>query len=91
MGIQGVLTITDISLAGIFIEASIPDYLNIGRLVTINAKLPSERDVVRLKAKVMSQTDRGIGCQFLGLNDKERDAICMCFELFKDTLPAGCK
>jgi len=91
MGIHGILTITDISLGGIFIEASIPENLHIGRLITIYARLPSERDVVRLKAKVKSQTNRGIGCQFVSLQEQQRDSICLCLELFKDTLPAGCQ
>ncbi len=90
MGIQGILTITDISLGGVFIEASIPDNISVGRTIFINTKLYSERDAFRLKAKIVNQRDRGIGCQFIGLNDQERDAICTCFELFKDTLPAGC-
>ena len=89
MGIHGILTITDISLSGIFIEASIPDSLNIGRLITINTKLPSERDNIRLKAKVIYKTNRGIGCQFVSLHEQQKDAIGLCFKLFKDTLPAG--
>ena len=32
----------------------------------------------------------GIGCRFIALKDHERDAICLCFEMYKDTLPAGC-
>ena len=90
MGIHGVLTITDISLGGIFVEAAIPDNVYVGKLITINAKLPSEREIIRLKAKVVSQTKRGIGCQFVELNDQVRNSICMCFELFRDTLPVGC-
>jgi len=91
LGIQGILTITDISLGGVFIEASIPDHITVGRTIIINTKLHSERNMFRLKAKIVNQRDRGIGCQFVNLNDQERDAICMCFELFKDTLPAGCE
>ena len=91
LGVQGILTITDISLGGIFIETEIPDSIDVGRTVTISTKLPSERDAIRLKAKVVRQTKRGIGCQFVYLDDQERDAICMCFELFRDTLPAGCE
>lgn len=91
MGIQGVLTITDISLGGLFVEATIPGEIGVGKLVTINANLPSERETIRLKAKIVSQTNRGIGCQFVELNDQVRDAICMCFELFRDTLPVGCE
>jgi hypothetical protein len=91
MGIKGVLTITDISLGGFFIEATVPENIGVGKLVSITANLPSEKEAIRLKAKIVSQTNRGIGCQFVELNDQVRDAICMCFELFRDTLPVGCK
>ena len=91
LGLEGTQSITDISLGGIFIEANIPGKLKVGQNIIVNTKLPTERVMIRFKAKVVSQRDRGIGCQFVNLNDQERDAICMCFELFKDTLPAGCE
>lgn len=91
LGVQGVLSITDISLGGIFIETSNPGSIDVGRTVMISTKLPSERYVIRLKAKVVRQTERGIGCQFVDLKEQEKEAICTCFELFKDTLPVGCE
>jgi hypothetical protein len=91
MGIQDVLTITDISMGGIFIEAHIPENIDVGKMLTISARLPSEREIIRFKAKIMRKAKRGIGCQFVELNDQKRNAICMCFELFRDTLPAGCE
>ncbi len=91
LGINGIQIITDISLGGVFIETSIPDNIKVGRTITISTKLPSDKNLIRLKAKVVNQRDRGIGCQFVNLSDQERYAICMCFTLFKDTLPAGCE
>ncbi|WP_372680823.1 PilZ domain-containing protein [Desulfosarcina sp.] len=90
-GIDGILTITDISLGGVFIEIGEPYKITVGKMVTINAKLPTETQAVRFKAKVVNKTNRGIGCQFIALDDWEKEAICLCFEYFKDTLPAGCK
>ena len=89
-GIDGILTITDISLGGIFIEIGEIDKVAVGKIVTINVKLPTETQAVRFKAKVVNQTNRGIGCQFISLEKWEKEAICLCFEYFKDTLPAGC-
>ena len=90
-GVDGILTITDISLGGIFIEISELNKIELGKMVTINVKLPTETQAVRFKAKVVNRTNRGIGCQFISLEDREREAICLCFEYFKDTLPAACK
>lgn len=89
-GLDGTQTITNISLGGIFIDANIPGKVKVGQIIIVNARLPTDRKMVRLKAKIVYQRDRGIGCQFINMNDQERDAICTCFELFKDTLPAGC-
>ena len=91
LGLKGIQTITDISLGGIFIEAKIPGKVEIGRIITVNTKLPTERNIIRFKAKVMYKTNRGIGCQFVSLDDQKREAICLCFEMFRDTLPAGCE
>lgn len=90
-GLDGVLTITDISLGGIFIEVSETDKIEIGQTVIVNSKLPTETNALRFQAKVVNKTDRGIGCQFISLDAREKEAICMCFEYFKDTLPAKCK
>lgn len=91
LGLTGLQKITDISLGGIFIEAKIPDKVKIGQIITVNTKLPTEKSVIKFKAKVVSQLERGIGCQFISLKDSDRDAICLCFEMFKDTLPAECE
>ena len=88
-GLKGIQTLTDISLGGCFIEANIPGKLKLGQIITFKTKLPTERNQLEVKAKIVSQRKRGIGCQFISLQDDARDAICTCFELFKDTLPAG--
>ena len=91
LGLDGIKAITDISLGGIFIEVGELDNVRIGQNVIINVKLPTEPKSLKFKARVVNKTNRGIGCQFISLEGSQRDAICMCFEYFKDTLPAGCK
>lgn len=84
----GIQTITDISLGGLFLETSNLDTIDVGRVATINTRLHSDTTIFRLKAEVLRQTNRGIGCRFVELNDRRKDAIRTCFERFKDTLPA---
>jgi hypothetical protein len=86
-GVDGVLTVTDLSLGGIFVEVKLSSKISIGKSVNINLKLPTEKKVMRLKAKVTNQTDRGIGCQLTYDNERERKAIYKCFDFVKDTLP----
>jgi hypothetical protein len=90
LGLDGIKTITDISLGGVFIEVGAQDNVEIGQAVMINVKLPTEPRTMRLDAKVVNKNHRGIGCQFISLEESQKDAICLCFEYFKDTLPAKC-
>jgi hypothetical protein len=90
LGIDGIQSITDISLGGIFIETDMLDQINVGQIITVVTNLPTERRALRFKAKVVNKRNRGIGCQFIALDDENREAICLCFEMFRDTLPAGC-
>lgn len=88
LGVDGILIITDISLSGIFVEAKPSHKIPIGEVVSINVKLPTEKNVIKIKAKTVNKTDRGIGCQFIFGNDIEKKAIFRCFNFVKDTLPA---
>ena len=90
LGIDGIQKITDISLGGIFIETSVSNRIKPGQIITVNVKLPTEKNILKFKAKVVCETNRGIGCQFVSLDDQKKEAICLCFEMFRDTLPAGC-
>ena len=87
-GIDGILIITDISLGGIFVEAKPSNKIPIGESVIINFKLPIEKSVIRLKAKTINKTERGIGCQFIFENDKQKKIIFKAFEFLRETLPA---
>ena len=90
LGIDGIQKITDISLGGIFMETIVPNKIKLGQIITLNVKLPTEKYTLTFKAKVVCKTNRGIGCQFVSLDDQKKEAICLCFEMFRDTLPAGC-
>lgn len=90
LGIDGIQKITDISLGGIFIEMIVSNRIKLGQIITLNVKLPTEKNTLKFKAKVVCKTNRGIGCQFVSLDDQKKEAICLCFEMFRDTLPAGC-
>ena len=90
LGIDGIQKITDISLGGIFMETIVPNKIKLGQIITLNVKLPTEKNTLKFKAKVVCKTNRGIGCQFVSLDDQKKEAICLCFEMFRDTLPAGC-
>jgi len=88
LGVDGILIITDISLSGIFVEAKPSNKIPIEQVVSINFKLPTEKNVIRMKAKTVNRTERGIGCQFIFENDNEKKIIFRCFNFIKDTLPA---
>ena len=87
-GVDGILTITDISLGGCFFEAKLSNNIPINKIITINLKPPTEQSVIKIKAKTINQTERGIGCQFIYGKDQEKKAIFRCFNFIKDTLPA---
>jgi hypothetical protein len=72
LGIDGILIITDISLSGIFVEAKPSNKIPIGQIVSINFKLPTEKNVIRMKAKTVNRTERGIGCQLIFQNDSQK-------------------
>ena len=91
LGIDRTQKITDLSLGGIFIETNRAAEIRKGQIITVGTKLPTDKNVLKFKAKVIYQVNRGIGCEFIELKDREKQAICLCFEMFKDTLPAGCK
>jgi len=88
-GINGARIITDISLGGFFFELRTKKKLKMGQMVEATIYLPTEQEPIKVKAKFISQTDRGIGCQFINMAPQAREAVRQCFETFKDTLPIG--
>ncbi len=88
-GISGNRTITDISLGGFFFELRTAKKLKMGQVVAATIYLPTESEPITVKAKFINQTERGIGCQFIDMSLRNRDAVRRCFNTFRDTLPIG--
>ena len=84
---KGALTVTDLSLGGIFVEVEEKTGFELGSLVSIAVKFPTEQKAVLLKAKIVNVNKRGVGCRFVDLTQKKFVTIRNCFETFKDTLP----
>ena len=82
MEISGIQTITNISIDGFYLKGDIPDRIEIGQTKTINVKLPSEKYVTRLKAKVVRKTYQGIGCQLANQNGRERASLSKFVKLY---------
>jgi len=89
IGIKEPVTITNISLGGFFFELALKSKLKMGQIANIALNLPTENDPIRVKARMINQTERGVGCAFVDLTPAQREAIHNCFETFKDTLPIG--
>lgn len=86
-GIDQVVKVTDISLGGFFFELTTNKKLKLGTLVDVSMRLPTEENTVRFKAKLINQSQRGVGCKYVSLMPETREAIRNCFETFKDTMP----
>ncbi|MBW2513679.1 MAG: PilZ domain-containing protein, partial [Deltaproteobacteria bacterium] len=86
-GIDQVVKVTDISLGGFFFELDANKRLKLGTLVDVSMRLPTEENTVRFKAKLVNQSQRGVGCKYVSLMPETREAIRNCFETFKDTMP----
>ena len=87
IGIKDPVTVTDISIGGFFFEFKPGSKLKMGQITNVVLYLPTENEPVMVKARLINQTERGVGCAFLDLASAQRKAIHKCFETFKDTLP----
>lgn len=85
--LKEVLSVTDLSLSGLFVEVADKTGLDPGQVVSLAIKFPTEKKAVLLKAKIANVNKRGVGCLFLDLSSKNFEAIKKCFETFRDTLP----
>ena len=89
IGIKDPVTVTDISIGGFFFELKLQSKLKMGQITNVALHLPTENEPIMVKARMINQTERGVGCAFLDLSPTQRKAIHNCFETFKDTLPIG--
>ena len=88
-GIHGPQTITDLSIGGVFVECdeATRHAFPVGQLITLAMKLPTEEEMVEVKARVVKHNERGMHCRFEALEGKTEDAIYYCFNLTKHTIP----
>jgi len=88
-GFQGETRITDISMGGVFIECenALGTKFQKGQILHLFMHLPTENKPMIERAEVRYAGDRGIGCKFVGLSQKNEEAIRQCISVFKDTLP----
>ena len=86
-GVKEVKRVTDIGIGGIFVRSEVPPALKMGQAIYLSMKLPTEREPVKVKAKVANVRDRGIGFRFVDLTPTNQEIIRCCFNTFKDTIP----
>jgi len=86
-GFEGVHKVTDIGIGGVFVEIRNPSRVKVGQVLHLAMKLPTEYEPVKLKAQVANVRKRGIGFKFVDLSRENQEAIRVCFNAFKDTIP----
>jgi len=86
-GLKGLQKITDMSVGGIFVENAQASTFKKGQTLHLNIKLPTEYESIKVKAKVANVRDRGMGLEFVDLTQSHEQAIRVCFDAFKDTIP----
>jgi hypothetical protein len=87
LGIDAEAQIVDFSLEGFHIELTSSLELAIGQQVYLALRLPTERDPLRIKAKIVYVDDKGIGCRFTDIAPPLLDKLERCFNVFNATLP----
>ncbi len=86
-GVEGVFRVTDISMGGLFLEYKNPASFEVGQILQLVIKVPTEYDQVRLRVRVANLRKRGVGLRFVDLTGRNQEVIRFCFETFKDTVP----
>ena len=59
--LKEVLSVTDLSLSGVFIEVKDKIGLETGKVVSLAIKFPTEEKAILLKAKIVNVNKRGCG------------------------------
>lgn len=87
LGIDEKAQILDFSPEGFFIEMHNKINLPIGRHINLALKLPTEKEVLRLRAKIAYKDKNGIGCQLVDTTIKLYASLERCFNIINSTLP----
>lgn len=87
LGVDERAQIIDFSLNGFHIETRSQTRLETGRHITLALQLPSERGILKIRAKVVYQDSKGIGCEFINLTPHLAATLQRCFSIFNATMP----
>lgn len=87
LGIDEKAEILDFSPDGFFIEMHTKANLPIGRHVNLALKLPTEKEVLRLRAKIAYKDKNGIGCKLVDTTIQLYESLERCFNIINSTLP----
>lgn len=87
LGIDEKAQILDFSPDGFYVELSSKTDLAVGRRLNLALRLPTEQDVLKMRARVAYQDGVGIGCQLVDTTPKHYDSLERCFNIFNATLP----
>jgi Tfp pilus assembly protein PilZ len=87
-GLKGIQKVTDMSVGGIFVQNEQASVFKKGQTLHLNIKLPTEYEPITIMAKVANVRDRGIGLKFVDLTQSQQQALRVCFDAFKDTIPS---
>jgi hypothetical protein len=87
LGIDDKAQILDFSLEGFYVELSADKDLTVGRSINLALKLPNEKSVLNIRARVAYKDQRGIGCQLVNTTPHIYASLERCFNIFNATLP----
>jgi hypothetical protein len=87
LGIDAEAQIVDFSMEGFHIELTSDLELAVGQQLYLALRLPTERDPLRIKAKVVYIDHKGVGCRFTEITPPLFEKLERCFNVFNATLP----
>ena len=86
-GTKGLKKIKNFSPLGAFIQTENPLQFKPGNIIDLVTRLPLEKKVMLIKAKIMHASSEGIGVQFYDLWGKKAEAVDYTYEVYKGTMP----
>jgi hypothetical protein len=87
LGFDEKAQILDFSPDGFYVELNSTAELAVGRHLNLALRLPTEDDVLKIRARVAYKDDAGIGCQLIDTPPKLYASLERCFNIFNATLP----
>lgn len=87
LGIDDKAQILDFSPEGFYVELSADKDLAVGRSINLALKLPTEKSVLNIRARVAYKDHWGIGCQLVNMTPHIYASLERCFNIFNATLP----